>query len=102
MNTETLKQKLLKFRLIIDSLMAQDPAAMKLSVELEPLLKAAGASRSMGGELPTLVRLKASTAEKTDKVTVDKPQQLGDGATWTYSGAPLDYAYSGIKWTSTH
>lgn len=56
----------------------------------------------MGGELPTLVRLKASTAEKTDKVTVDKPQQLGDGATWTYNGAPLDYAYSGIKWTSTH
>ncbi|MNG98259.1 hypothetical protein D3C79_573930 [compost metagenome] len=55
-----------------------------------------------GGELPSLVRLKASTAEKTDKVTVDKPQQLGDGVTWTYSGAPLDYAYSSIKWTSTH
>lgn len=42
MNTETLKQKLLKLRLIIDSLMAQAPAVMKLSVELEPLLKAAG------------------------------------------------------------
>lgn len=45
MNSETLKQKSLKLRLIIDSLKAQDPAAMKLSVELEPLLKAADQER---------------------------------------------------------
>lgn len=45
MNIETLKQKSLKLRLIIDSLKAQDPAAMKLSVELEPLLKAADQER---------------------------------------------------------
>lgn len=41
MNTQTLKQKSLKLRLIIDSLKAQDPAALKLSVELEPLMTAA-------------------------------------------------------------
>jgi len=45
MNTETLKQKSLKLRLIIDSLKAQVPAAMKLSVELEPLLKAVDQER---------------------------------------------------------
>ncbi|MNM46965.1 hypothetical protein D3C81_579220 [compost metagenome] len=41
MNTEALKQKSLKLRMIIDSLKAKGPAAMKLSVELEPLLNAA-------------------------------------------------------------
>ncbi|WDM61470.1 hypothetical protein K4A76_11190 [Pseudomonas sp. NEEL19] len=41
MNTEKLRQKSVKLRLLIDSLKAQDPAAMKLSVELEPLLHAA-------------------------------------------------------------
>ena len=45
MNIETLKQKSLKLRLIIDSLKAQDPCATKLSVELEPLLKAADQER---------------------------------------------------------
>ncbi|WBM35128.1 MULTISPECIES: hypothetical protein [Pseudomonas] len=41
MNTEKLKQESVKLRLLIDSLKAQDPAAMKLCVELEPLLHAA-------------------------------------------------------------
>ncbi|PZQ35055.1 MAG: hypothetical protein DI560_26965 [Pseudomonas putida] len=41
MNTQSLKQKSLKLRLIIDSLKAQDPAALKLRVELEPLMTAA-------------------------------------------------------------
>ena len=41
MNTEKLKQKSVKLRLLIDSLKAQEPAAMKSSVELEPLLHAA-------------------------------------------------------------
>lgn len=44
-NTEALKQKSLKLRLVIDSLKAQDLAAMKLSVQLEPLLKAADQER---------------------------------------------------------
>lgn len=37
MNTEKLKQKSVKLRMLIDSLKAQDPAAMKLSVELGKL-----------------------------------------------------------------
>lgn len=41
MNTETLKQKSLQLRLVLDSLKAKDPAAMKLILELEPLLNAA-------------------------------------------------------------
>ncbi|WP_081336946.1 hypothetical protein [Pseudomonas putida] len=39
-NTEALKRKSLTLRLIIDSLKAQNTAAMKLSIELEPLMKA--------------------------------------------------------------
>ncbi|MGB5955900.1 hypothetical protein [Pseudomonas sp.] len=41
MNTETLKQKSLKLRVVIDSLKDQVSEAMQLSIELEPLLKAA-------------------------------------------------------------
>lgn len=38
MNIEKLKEKALKLRAAIDALKAQDPAAAKLAVELEPLL----------------------------------------------------------------
>ncbi len=41
MNTETLKQKSLKLRVVMDSLKNQVPEDMKLSIELKPLLKAA-------------------------------------------------------------
>ncbi|WP_150764568.1 hypothetical protein [Pseudomonas fluorescens] len=38
MKIENLKEKALKLRAAIDALKAQDPAAAKLAVELEPLL----------------------------------------------------------------